>query len=205
MKNFIFSGFVFTIMIVQSCTTESAKQDEKSSSENPAVAERKALANKIFRLSNGMDTVKCEELPSETDYFESYLFIDDSSVIKAIYTCCPNIGEDFAAGYYCKGKYSFAQNELTVSLDPLQIVYYVKESEQEGTDTLKSETHVETEKLDASLDKFSMLKCKGVDYFKINSGSWEGQFLTPGNTEAFEDFIKQIKKDGVWEKLFPDK
>jgi hypothetical protein len=190
--------FVMTIGLL---TFQSCSDNSKTADTQMQTATKTSLAGKVYGLSDPLDTTTCERIPPGTDYFQTLLFLDDSSFIKIINTCCPDIGEDFAAAWYYTGKYKMDNKELTLTFDPKMAIYYIKEKENPKSDTLLSSTHVDIEKSDYTVDKLPRLNCKNAPYFKQMTGDWKGQLMVQ-SIDTLANQINEIKTDGVWDKLF---
>lgn len=62
------------------------------------MVQQTTLAGKMYRSSDGMDSL-CKYIPRETDYYQTFLFINDSQFVQIVNTCCADLEEDFAYQY----------------------------------------------------------------------------------------------------------
>lgn len=90
-------------MTIGLLTFQSCPDKNKTADTQTQIVKQTSLAGKVYGLSDHIDTTKCERIPPGTDYFQTLLFLDDSSFIKIINTCCPDVGEDFATAWYYTG------------------------------------------------------------------------------------------------------
>ena len=168
------------------------------------IVKQPSLAGKIYISSEGMDSVKCERIELGTDYFQRLIFVDDSTFIQIISTCCPDYDEDFASDFYYSGTYKLTEKELLLDYAPLYATYYTKESMDTVNDSSFVTTHVEMAGSEIKNDNFDRRNCHEVPYFIQKNGDFKGEAVAP-NTDRIEDLITELKERKVWEKLFEKK
>ncbi len=155
-----------------------------------------SLSGKVYLLSDSIENIKCEAIPVGTDYWPTYLFINDSVFIKVIHNCCAPTTET-----YFSGTYKLNENELNLIFDPNQIVYYYAFHVESSDTVLNSLERIEVNKIPPSRDSLERIDCNKHPYFKQRIGDWENRYIAM-NEDTIEKHINSIMDKKIWEKLF---
>lgn len=155
-----------------------------------------SLSGKVYLLSDSIENTKCEAIPVGTDYWPTYLFINDSVFIKVIHNCC-----DPATETYFSGTYKLHENELNLLFGPNQITYYYAFHIESGDTLINSLERIEVNKIRPSSDSLDEIGCDKNPYFKQRTGDWADRYIAM-NEDTLENHINSIKAKKIWEKLF---
>ncbi len=189
MKSILNLLVVAVILIIASCSSDK-KQPQ-------------SLAGKVYISSEGMDSA-CQSIPPATDFFQAFLFRNDSEFVQVIFTCCPESDEDFAYQYVSKGSYTLDENSLALRFDPKMAVLYMRNVVLASAADASSEIeHVELEESGKSNTTFKRKNCKEFPYFEITEGDFKGEFIAPVN-DSLDTYREDLVKNGTWKKLFPN-
>lgn len=164
----------FIILFALGLLCSSCSNREKSGKE---VFPRYRLANTAYQLSDDFDTTTCNSSPIETDFFPILLFLDDTTFIKIIHTCCSGDSGYFASKYYYTGRYVTDNKQLTLSFDTILTILLELEVE---SDTL-SPTKITKQIIHDEREELVILACKNDIYFKMKSGPWKDAYLSSTN------------------------
>lgn len=172
-----------------------------ASCNEPKKKQQPSLAGIVYTSADGMDA-GCNVIPAERDVFQKLIFLNDSTFINIMYSCCGGDTIDFAGGYYYSGIYTLNDSLLILDYNPQCVVEYSKENPATyGTDSSSASiTHVEIEKTDSEKIEFVRLNCKDVVYFKQKEVDYIEYLVSAKDT--IENYKKELKALGVWDKLF---
>ncbi len=191
MKIQLFYIIAFTIyLILQSCS-----QEVPDSNQDKKVEPEISLSGKVYLLSDSVSS-NCSLILPGTDFWPTFLFLNDSLFIKTIDNCCmPSTISHYS------GKYQLTDDMLLLSYDSLQVVYtYAMEPDSAAGIPAGSPDIVEVEKSDLQTEKLVRFNCGDKPYFKQTSGSWEGRFIALAS-DTIENCIKEIKARRSWDGL----
>jgi hypothetical protein len=196
---------ILFLMTIGLLTFQSCCVNYKTADTRIQTTELSLLAGKIYCYSDPPHSDTCEYVPVGTDFYSEYLFLDNSSFVEILHTCCGEIGEkdwgeDFAAETYFPGKYKLNETELILNYEPKVVVFYFASKNNPKSDTILSKTHVEIEKSDTQTIKFTRINCKNRPYFIYKNE--ESQTCIAQTKDTLQKYIDEIRKEKVWDKLF---
>jgi hypothetical protein len=171
-----------------------------ASCSEPEKKQQPSLAGIVYTSADGMDA-SCNVIPAERDSYQKLIFLDDSTFVNIMYSCCGGDTIDFAGGYYYSGIYTLNDSLLILDYKPQCVVEYSKENPATyGRDSSSASiTHVEIEKSDLDKVEFGKLNCKEVVYFKQKEVDYIEYLVSAKDT--IESYKKELKALGVWDKL----
>jgi|JI10StandDraft_1071094.scaffolds.fasta_scaffold26342_2 hypothetical protein len=171
-----------------------------ASCNEPEKKQQPSLAGIVYTSADGMDS-SCNVIPAERDSYQKLLFLNDSTFVNIMYSCCGGDTVDFAGGYYYSGIYTLNDSFLVLNYNTQCVVEYSKENPATyGTDSSSASiTHFEIEKTDSEKIEFDKLNCKDVIYFKQKAVDYT-EYLIP-TKDTLETYKKELTRIGVWDKL----
>jgi hypothetical protein len=89
LKKIKLAALSFVIILLASCSEPEKKQQP-------------SLAGIVYTSADGMDA-SCNVIPAERDSYQKLIFLDDSTFVNIMYSCCGGDTIDFAGGYYYSG------------------------------------------------------------------------------------------------------
>jgi hypothetical protein len=162
--------------------------------------EIQTLSGKVYSSGDGADSETCRSIPAGTDFFMTFLFVNDSQFIDIINTCCPGIDEGFPSETYLRGTYKLDDSHLTLNYEPRTVVLYVKEA-SEGSENESSE-RLAVEAASSHSVKLERFECKTAPYFLFKDEEYTDYFALSDSSVTFENYKKDLEERGIWKLLF---
>lgn len=150
------------------------------------------LSGQVFNYAPELDTVNCESYGECDCCSGTFLFLNDHDFLTI------NVCE--ADNDYCKGTYEIANENLILHYDSLAVEKnYNWEKETDTTRTVTTEYFIKQSKTSATTAKLDRVDCKKNICFI--TGGKEPVFVTLDKKSKIADLTKQLKEDGIWDKL----
>ena len=180
-----------------SCTNSPGDQDQMPGAEaTPKI--KASLSGQVYMLSDSVHS-DCKVILPGTDYWPTFLFLNDSVFIKTINHCCmPSTISHYS------GKYQMTNELLSLTYDSLQVIYTFPIEKADAGIPADLPATVEVERSDLQIEKLERFNCTDKPYFKQTQGPWEGRFIA-FTSDTIEKYIEEIKDFQVWNRLMPFK
>jgi hypothetical protein len=190
MKNLIKLIFFFFILALHSCNERTTNKAVKKIT----LAKYSALnlSGQVYFYAPELDKNTCEAFGECDCCSGSLLFLNDNDFL--IIDVCES--DD----WYYKGKYKIKNDIVVLTYDSLMVEKnYNWEKETDTTGTVTTEYFIKTSKTDKRTSVLKRIVCDKNICFKTDDK--RTNYVTLNKKQKLSDLIKQLKDEGIWEKL----
>ena len=161
------------------------------------------FSRKVFELSNGINEKNCGSNSNDAQKnIPTYIFVNDSVFIKIIETM------DYSHKFsHLTGIYKATHNKLILKYDSSEINYYAQVELDTLDKSYKAFERIEIESiftfkepLITEIETLPIFYCNQGFYFREIWPPWNDYFIAL-TTQQPEDWIRQMKRLNVWDKL----
>lgn len=189
----IFTSCLLATLLV-SCNNADKKTDPSDKPETPTQATNN-LSGHVYYFAPAIDSTKCTVIAECDCCSDDFLFLNENDFIRIAYC--------MAEQTVIKGTYAFEKDNVILKYDSLS--YYTEADQNNEIKTVgkdKKEYLIKTEIGKPSLDTITQFTCKDKVFYKNSS---EKSFGTISEKDSIQTYIDELKKDGFWNKLNPNK
>jgi hypothetical protein len=150
------------------------------------------LSGQVYFYAPELDTNTCEAYGQCDCCTGNFLFIDESNFI--IIDVCES------DNWYYKGKYKIANGCVILNYDSLMVKRnYNWKNETDTNSNAIEEYSIKISKTNLKSTVLTPIICKKNICFKTDDK--QTAFVTLDKTQKLSEWIKQLKEEGIWEKL----
>lgn len=159
---------------------------------------KSVLTGQIYTSEYGVDKINCKIDTVAKDNYFVFLFLNDSTFIHIVYSCCPIDTMDFASESYFIGKYKIDNNILTLRYRPNCLALYTK---QTNDNKKKVSTHIKIEKVDLTLNNLEIKTCKSISYLNNIETDDYICYVTGFGNETVKSIKTRLELKNIWKRL----
>lgn len=186
------TNFLFFFLPIALFSCHDRTNDESSQTTTGTEPSKLNVAGQVYFYAPEFDKNACQAFGECDCCSGNILFLDESHFL-AIDVC------ESDNSYY-KGKYKIADSNVLLSYDGLMVEKnYNWEKETDTTGTVTKEYFIKTSKTNPRKLALTRIECEKNICFKMDDTPT--LFVTPDKKQKIADLIRQIKEDGIWEKL----
>lgn len=150
------------------------------------------LSGQVYFYAPELNPNTCEAFGECDCCSGRFLFLDDTTFLT-IDVCESD-------DWYYKGKYKIVNSTIVLTYDSLMVEKnYNWEKETDTTGTVTTEYFIKTSKTNRRTSVLTRIVCEKNNCFKTNDK--RTIFATPDKKQKLSDLIKQLKEEGIWDKL----
>jgi hypothetical protein len=182
--------FFFLILSLYSCNEQTTKKTFKKIT----LAKHSALnlSGQVYFYAPKLDKNTCEAYGECDCCSGSFLFLNNNDFLT-IDVCESD-------NWYYKGKYKIVKDDVVLTYDSLMVEKnYNWEKETDTTGTVTTEYFIKTTKTDKRTSVLKHIVCRKNICFETDDR--RTNYVTLDKKQKLSDIIKQLKDEGIWEKL----
>jgi hypothetical protein len=150
------------------------------------------LSGQVYLYAPDLDKDTCQAFGECDCCAGSFLFLNDTDFLT-IDVCESD-------DWYYKGKYKMGNGTVVLTYDSLMVEKnYNWEKENDTTGTVKTEYFIKSRKANKRTSILTRIVCEKNICFKTDDK--QTKFATLDKKQKLANLVKQLKDDGIWDKL----